>query len=137
MRIDAEKDFHGYREAEMLACLERSWSNGVWSGLKRVRLIHGTGEVLFRTARQWADGKGIPWSTEPNNPGVTILHPGLASPYTSAPTKKATITQKHRPIRQPGRVDPVEDEAAKKLMEQEFHRLGSEDPNQTLRHKRS
>src|SRR5262245_45147813 len=77
MRLDREIDLHGYTRAEARAHLEAIWARREWHGLRRVRIIHGTGAVLHRVVRQWCEEKGIPWTTEAQNPGVTILHPGL------------------------------------------------------------
>lgn len=96
LRIDAEKDFHGYRAAEMLAWLENVWARRQWHGLLRVRIIHGTGEVLFRAARQWCDEKGIPWTVEPHNPGVTILHPSRRTLPTTPTSNRALGRQADR-----------------------------------------
>src|SRR5258706_16274949 len=75
MRVDAEKDFHGYTAASMISWLNQQWATGRWDGLQRVRIIHGKGEVLIPRLRRWCDDRGIPWAPEPGNPGTTILHP--------------------------------------------------------------
>ncbi len=62
--------------AETRAELEMIWSRREWHGLRRVRLIHGNGEVLRHVVRDWADEKGIRWTTNAHNPGITTLHPG-------------------------------------------------------------
>jgi hypothetical protein len=90
MRVDQEVDYHGYTAVEMLGALEMAWARRSWQGLRRVRVIHGSGCVLWRELRRWADEKGIPWSPEVANPGTTILHPALRVVPAPAPA--------HRPI---------------------------------------
>ena len=75
MRVDAEKDFHGFSVAGMMQWLEDNWASRRWHGLRRVRVIHGNGEVLPPALREWCDHKGIQWAPESGNPGTTILHP--------------------------------------------------------------
>jgi hypothetical protein len=53
-----------------------------------VRIIHGTGEVLYKVVRRWADEKSIPWTLEPYNPGVTILQPSLRRGQNAAPLNR-------------------------------------------------
>jgi hypothetical protein len=76
-RIDAELDLHGYTAASAREQLETVWSRRAWHGMRRIRIIHGTGEVLHKVVRSWADERSIPWTLETYNPGVTILQPSL------------------------------------------------------------
>ena len=76
LRVDVEVDFHGYTRAGMLSWLDANWARRSWNGLRRVRVIHGQGDVLPPALRNWSDAKGIPWAPESGNPGCTILHPG-------------------------------------------------------------
>jgi len=61
-----------------------------WYGLQRVRIIHGTGSVLHALVRLWCEEKGLAWTVESQNPGVTILHPGRRLQAAPAPP--------HRPL---------------------------------------
>ena len=72
-KIDAELDLHGHTAVSARNELEMVWSRRAWQGLRRVRIIHGTGQVLYQVVRKWADEKSIPWTLETYNPGVTIL----------------------------------------------------------------
>lgn len=153
MKIDREIDFHGFTVAQMRAWLETTWARRQWHGLRRVRVIHGTGAVLFRELRRWCDEKGIPWTTEIHNPGVTILHPShraLPSPPSThhpfaalkhrlssraAPTPRPSPPKK-RPTppavpASPSKPDPD----AARLMEEEFDRLAEVDPETLYRWK--
>src|SRR5258706_9227877 len=90
MRVNSEKDFHGFSAAEMLRWLNQEWASHRWDGLQRVRIIHGKGEVLIPALRKWCDDKGIPWAPESGNPGATILHPVLRASHTAV--------HRHRPM---------------------------------------
>lgn len=89
-RIDAELDLHGFTAQEARTVLEGVWSRKVWHGKARVRIIHGTGEVLWSFVRTWADEKGITWTLEGHNTGVTILHPGSRSQTSHLPNRPFT-----------------------------------------------
>jgi hypothetical protein len=132
----------------MRAYLESIWSRREWHGLQRVRVIHGTGATLWRALRQWCDEKGIPWGTEPRNPGVTILHPAhRALPAQALPHRPLALLKRQRPAEKPPeeeRAPPAPSEAAppaapqktRDLMAEEFERLLKEDPRLTQKRKR-
>src|SRR5687768_3323122 len=84
LRVDAEVDFHGFSRAGMVAWLEENWARPGWRGLRRVRVIHGKGEVLPSALRDWCDSRAIPWAPEAGNPGCTILHPALRTPSAAS-----------------------------------------------------
>src|SRR5258708_1376600 len=46
-----------------------------WKGMSRVRVIHGQGTALTPTVLQWCRERGIPYETERDNPGSTLLFP--------------------------------------------------------------
>src|SRR5258705_3033029 len=92
MRVDAEKDFHGYTTAGMISWLNQQWASRRWDGLQRVRIIHGKGEVLIPALRRWCDEKGIPWAPEPGNPGTTILHPARRQMLRATTMRPSPIT---------------------------------------------
>jgi hypothetical protein len=92
LKIDFEVDLHGDTSAGARSRLETIWSTKSWQGLRRVRVIHGTGEVLWKVVRLWCEEKGIEWTTESHNAGVTILHPGRRAVSAPAPP--------HRPLAQ-------------------------------------
>jgi hypothetical protein len=73
---EAEMDLHGDTASTARFRLDSEWSRRRWHGMQRVRVIHGTGDVLWQVVRQWSEEKGIAWSPERGNPGATILHPG-------------------------------------------------------------
>lgn len=72
--IDREVDLHGYTGVEARAELNRKWPG--WSGLQRVSIIHGTGDTLHALVRLWCEEKGVMWTLDERNTGVTIVHPG-------------------------------------------------------------
>lgn len=92
MNIDAERDFHGYTAAGMRAELEAVWASGRWRGLRRVRVIHGRGEVLGPVFLEWCDEVGIRWAPEPGNPGATFLYPAISdvAPPPAPPARRRT-----------------------------------------------
>lgn len=137
MQADHEVDFHGFTAARMLQALEDIWAGRKWHGLRRVRVVHGTGSVLWRALREWCDAKGIPWAPEPSNPGATILHPSRrVLPLSHHPHRPLTRLQRYHPARrlspQPSPPQTVE---RKDLMAEEFQRLAEEDPRTTRRKK--
>ena len=73
--VDAEADYHGHTAEQMLLALQRKLAE--WHGMKRVRVIHGQGEVLKFTLENWCREVGIAFHSEPNNPGSTLLSPAL------------------------------------------------------------
>lgn len=90
MKPDREIDLHGYTSSEARTLLDKRWARKEWQGLQRVRIIHGTGDVLHGLVRLWCEEKGLVWTTEERNPGVTILHPGRRLQTESPPP--------HRPL---------------------------------------
>jgi len=84
---DREVDFHGFTAAEMRAALNKSWAG--WHGLKSVRIIHGTGQVLWRELHSWCAEKGIEFTLEAHQ-GSTLIHPNVRSVLPPAPS--------HRPL---------------------------------------
>lgn len=87
---DREVDLHGYTASEARSRLNVLWSTREWHGLQRIRVIHGTGSVLHALVKLWSEEKGMSWTVEPHNPGVTILHPGRRLQTPPAPA--------HRPL---------------------------------------
>ena len=88
MRVDEENDFHGYSQAGMIEWLNAEWGSRRWHGLRRIRIIHGKGEVLHAALREWCDQKGIPWAAEAGNPGATIIRPAGRQAQTFSPAHK-------------------------------------------------
>ena len=140
MKIDREIDFHHYTRAEMRARLEDIWARREWHGLRRVRVIHGTGAVLYKEVRKWCDEKGIPWTTEEHNPGVTILHPGRrANTAPAPPHRPLTAIRQYKEEREKAESTrqqaETENRKSSDLMAEEFARLAQEDPR-TLRRRK-
>ncbi len=137
MKVDHEVDFHGSTAREMRWALDDLAQTSAWRGWRRVRVIHGNGEVLRAYLRDWCHERGVSWSPEPRNPGSTILHPfrsQLPPPPRLDPPKpvkpRRTLA---RPINPAAK--PEELKAARDLMKQEFERLGEQTP-ETLRHRK-
>ncbi len=93
MKTALEIDLHGYTSNETIDLLDSKWASHQWDGYRRIIIIHGNGNVLWRTVRDWADRNGIQWVPH-MNPGVTILHPSIRT-SVSQPFAK---TQKIRHI---------------------------------------
>ena len=134
MRVNSEKDFHGFTSTEMLGWLNQVWASHKWDGLQRIRIIHGKGEILIPALRKWCDEKGIPWAPEPGNPGATILHPALHSHQKSAmrntplakplaPLRKHSVTNKGV-SRQRSAPDQPSEANDTELFEEELRKLG-------------
>lgn len=137
MKTDREVDFHGYTTAQMLQTLEDIWASRKWHGLRRVRVVHGTGAALWRVLREWCDVKGIPWVPESSNPGATILHPFrrvLPSPHhPHRPlTRLKHVQSTHLPLRASSSDSSTE---SQDLMAEEFRRLAKVDSH-TLHRKK-
>lgn len=142
MKVDREIDFHGFTAREMRIELDRLALTDAWRGWRRLRVIHGTGEVLGVELRLWCDERGIPWSPEPRNPGATVLHPfqspgpprrafpGALKPR-SEPRRKRTLARPIHPA-----ASPEELKIARDLMKQEFEQLGHVPPDALRRRKR-
>ena len=138
-RIDTELDLHGHTAASARALLESAWSRGAWQNMHRVRIIHGTGAVLYRMVRQWADDKSIPWTLETYNPGVTILQPALRRPQAQVQANRPFARYKEKlgsvvrakPVSVEERatpVPPIIDPQASDLFAAEIERLDKQDP---------
>jgi len=161
LKIDYEVDLHGDTSAGARSRLETIWSTKSWHGLRRVRVIHGTGAVLWKVVRTWCEEKGIEWTTESHNAGVTILHPGRRAVSSPAPPhrplaqlsqvkaskpKKETKSEKlpvkavelaPPEIRKVKTERPVEKSQDKDLMAEEFARLAEEDERALRKQKHS
>jgi hypothetical protein len=136
-KIDKTVDFHGYTSSEMVNELNRSLRS--WLGVRRVRVIHGNGQALWRALRLWCREKAIPFETDPVNKGVTYLSPGLCPRLSSSPP--------HRPLTGLKRIareselrsaEPKKDPApSQDPMAEEFGRLSGEDARKLLGRKHS
>ena len=71
--VDTELDLHGYTAAEARTLLQSEWPG--WRGMRKVRVIHGRGDVLRAELGRWCREMGIPFRTEENNPGSALLFP--------------------------------------------------------------
>lgn len=89
-RVDREIDFHGWTRAAMREELNHIWSRREWHGLRRVRVIHGTGLVLWRVLDEWCEEKGIPYAREEHR-GSTIIFPGQRR-LPNTPTRNYPLT---------------------------------------------
>jgi DNA-nicking Smr family endonuclease len=145
-KIDEEVDLHGYTANEARHRLQSLWATRRWLGMQRVRIIHGTGAVLYRVVREWCDEKAIEWTTEPHNTGVTILHPSRRRLPTHAPAHRPLARHKQVLERFAPQPEPTAQEAPPEKassvpstgdpMAAEFERLGKEDPTTLRRRKR-
>src|SRR2546430_928504 len=126
---DREIDLHGMTSGRTRATLERHWASRQWHGLQRVRVIHGTGDVLHAVVRLWCEEKGIEWTTESWNPGVTILLPGrrLQTP-APPPHRPLNGLKKHLPKAPAARPTPLGGASSsdEDLFAQEMDRLSAE-----------
>lgn len=142
-KIDAELDLHGYTAAEARNMLDAAWSRRAWQGMRRVRIIHGTGEVLYKTVRKWADDRAIPWTLEAYNPGVTILQPALRRdpgaglvhrPFAKHEAKLRSVERP--PESPPTAPEPsVDKQHAQDLFAQEIEALEKQDARQAHKKK--
>lgn len=135
MRVDREVDFHHHTVAQMRDWLDRAWAQREWDGLRRVRIIHGRGAALPPALRTWCDEKGIPWSVDPGNPGVTILHPGMRRvPSPRAAQRPLAELRKARPPARRALEEAASPrgDAEPDLMAAEFERLAEEDRRRLL-----
>jgi hypothetical protein len=146
-KIGEEIDLHGFTANGARHRLQSLWATRRWTGMQRVRIIHGTGAVLYRVVRDWCDEKAIEWTTEPHNPGVTILHPSRRRlPHTlprHRPFAKHKQTLAELPVaetRPPASSSTDQQRSSppdttSDPMAEEFQRLASQDPG-TLRRKK-
>jgi hypothetical protein len=137
MKADREVDFHGFTAMQMQQALEDIWAGRRWHGLRRVRVVHGTGTVLWRVLREWCDAKGIPWVPEPSNPGATVLHPSRRVLPPSLQRHRPLARLKHlRTTHQPcpaSSSSPLGE--PQDLMAEEFRHLAKLDAHTLLRRK--
>jgi hypothetical protein len=153
MKPDREIDLHGYTSKEARTFLDKRWAQSEWHGLQRIRIIHGTGDVLHGLVRLWCEEKGLMWTTEERNPGVTILHPGrrlqtpAPPPHRPLNGLKQRLSPAQRRAMKPESASDIpsdtqdrarssggEDDVSTDLMAAEFDRLGEADA--FLLHKR-
>jgi hypothetical protein len=136
MRVDREIDFHGYTRAAMRGELQRIWASRTWDGLARVRVIHGTGMVLWRELDRWCEEQGISCAREAHG-GATILYPGRRATLPPAPLHRPLAHLPRRTAAQAltPETPPDPDDAA--LFQQALDQLGSDQPPRGLRTKRS
>lgn len=155
MKVDDELDLHGFTIAESRESLNSNWASKRWLGARRVRIIHGTGVALWSFVRQWADEKGIPWTLETFNPGVTILHPTMCERPAPMPAHKPMArfrgilpAPKAPPCKlKPAKIDPAhapynpappantQPKPSFDPMEEEFKRLGNADAREMQKRK--
>lgn len=144
-RCDLEVDFHGYTAAEMRAALDDTWGRRRWQGLRRVRVVHGTGEVLWRVLREWCDEKGIPWAPD-RRAGATVVFPVQRATHGRGPAHRPlgalrerarptteAAPEDHSPAPEPGAPSDASD--ARDLMAEEFERLATVDERVLRRRK--
>jgi hypothetical protein len=142
-RADREIDLHGYTAVEARSRLNTLWSTREWQGLQRIRVIHGTGSVLHALVKLWCEEKGVAWTVEAHNPGVTIVHPGrrlqaiTAPPHRPLQKLKGHLPAAKRRDRANPAPDPDSGLSDEELMAREFARLGGENVGEILRGKRS
>jgi hypothetical protein len=140
---DREIDLHGYTSGEARARLNTLWSSREWHGLQRVRVIHGTGSVLHALVRLWCEEKGITWTVEPSNTGVTIVHPGRRLQTDPAPPHRPLRALKpHRPAAkrrdsEAAARDPDDGLTDEERMRRAFDQLGVQEMGSLLKEKRS
>ena len=80
--VDAEQDYHGMTAEQMLIDLQQHWTE--WRRLQSVRLIHGQGERLRPTLKQWIEEKGIRFEDEGSNPGSVVIFPNIQEHKTAS-----------------------------------------------------
>ncbi|HSV73584.1 MAG TPA: Smr/MutS family protein [Chthonomonadales bacterium] len=73
MRADRDLDFHGHTREQMRQELDRLWGSGAWSGLQRVRVIHGRGTALWRELHRWCREKGLEFEREPHGGSTLVM----------------------------------------------------------------
>ena len=155
-RIDAELDLHVHTAASARDQLEFVWSRRIWQGMRRVRIVHGTGAVLYKVVRRWAEEKAIPFTLEAFNPGVTILQPSLRRDHAMPPSNQPfarhvdnlrallpPVTENGRRAEEsPATVSPTPEATARPSRQQEkdlfaeaMEQLAMEDPRATHRRK--
>lgn len=74
VKVDGECDLHGFTRREALAELEQAIRELRRRGGRRLRVIHGCGEVLSEMVYEYAGRTaGLVATPERNNPGSCIL----------------------------------------------------------------
>ena len=71
--VDIEIDLHGMNLEEMRHALQQNWPR--WRGRRHVRIIHGRGEALKPAVERWCEEMGVPFATDPGNPGSMRIFP--------------------------------------------------------------
>src|SRR5438552_15285953 len=137
---DREIDLHGLPAVQTRAKLERHWSSREWHGLQRIRVIHGTGDVLHAVVRLWCEEKGVEWTTESYNPGVTVILPGRRLQTPAAPPHRPLNGLKRHLPKNPAARRPAPPEPSlsdKELFARELDRLSGVETQNLQRDKRS
>jgi DNA-nicking Smr family endonuclease len=71
--VDAEIDLHGLTVEQLRLTLQKRWPE--WRGMRRVRLIHGRGDILKSEVERWCREMGLPFGADPGNPGALRIFP--------------------------------------------------------------
>lgn len=133
-KVDAERDFHGFTAAGMREELDAALASGRWHGLRRVRVIHGKGEVLGIVLREWCEEVGMRWAPEPGNPGATMLYPSISD--ISPPVQPSRPVPKPRRAARPRKPEIRISPEDTQLFEQTVADLDRDPPAAILRRKR-
>ena len=136
MRVDREVDFHGWTRLTMRSELDRIWATRSWDGLSRVRIIHGTGDVLWRELDRWCEEKGIASAREAHG-GATLIYPGRRTRTPPLPAHRplARLPRKRPETPLPPTEPPAPEDAA--LFARAVEELSAQDASAVLRRKRS
>ena len=125
--VDVEVDYHGHTAEEMVLALQRKLT--AWRGMRRVRVIHGQGEILKEALHRWCQEAGIAFYLEPNNPGSTLLTPNQRTlpqahlPNTLAESGLRLTPEQEAELRDPEAAKRARLEAQRKRAEAERLRL--------------
>ncbi len=154
-------DLHEHTRIQARHVLDERWASRAWNGLRRVEIVHGNGDILRKTVRQWCDEKGLHWSTLSHNAGVTILHPGQQARTSALPpprplTKLSELKHLHKELPKPVTKPAIEPKTTginppsivsnssvlpppteEDLLALEFERLSNVDPRDVRRLKSS
>ena len=128
--VDAEADYHGHTAEQMRLTLHRKLAD--WRGFRRVRVIHGQGEVLKFTLEDWCREVGIPFEAEPNNPGSTLLFPAHRTlpqpklPNTLAANGLQMTSEQQAELRDPIAIEQERQRQKKLRAELERRRMANE-----------
>ena len=135
--VDAEADYHGQTAEQMRLTLHRKLAD--WRGFRRVRVIHGQGEVLKFTLEDWCREVGIPFESEPNNPGSTLLFPAQRTlpqpklPNTLAANGLQMTPQQAAELRDPIAIEQERQRQKRLRAELERRRMANEAALRTQR----